>query len=155
MEFIAVDRTIAAPVERVWEVFTDIGHSDEHLSGVTAVEMLSEGAFGVGTRWRETRSMFGRSATEEMWVAECEPPRRYVVRADDGGRHYVSELSFEPEGEDATVARMTFGQESPGLLARTVARLVGPVFLRQLTRMLRQDLDDLARVCESSPGPDR
>lgn len=57
-----VVREIAAPQGRVWDTITDLATAPVTLSGVTRVERLDAGdAFGVGTRWRETRRMFGRS----------------------------------------------------------------------------------------------
>ena len=44
------------------------------IPDITALEMLSEGPFGEGTRWRETRVMFKKEAVEEMWVTGFPPP---------------------------------------------------------------------------------
>jgi len=33
-------------------------------------------------QWRETRTMFGKAVTEEMWVPAIEENRRYKVRAE-------------------------------------------------------------------------
>ncbi|GAA2640274.1 hypothetical protein GCM10010307_40310 [Streptomyces vastus] len=70
---VVVERRIAAGQRRVWEALTDLGGMDRVLSSVSKVEILTDGTFDVGTRWRETRRMFGRDATEEMWVTASEP----------------------------------------------------------------------------------
>jgi len=49
---------------------TDLEGSAERLSGVNEAEILERPEFGLGTRWRETRTMFGKEATEEMVVTE-------------------------------------------------------------------------------------
>ena len=54
---IDLERLVQARVERVWEVLTDVAHADQTLSGV---ELITEGPYRVGTRWRETRRMFGK-----------------------------------------------------------------------------------------------
>ena len=58
-------QSTAAP-EAAWRVLTNIAGAAETLSGVTAVEMLTPGPYAVGTRWRETRRMFGKEETQEM-----------------------------------------------------------------------------------------
>jgi uncharacterized protein YndB with AHSA1/START domain len=67
---IHVTRTIAAPPEAAWALSTDIPTSPQVITGINSAHMVSgpEG-FGVGTRWRETRTMFGKGATEEMEVS--------------------------------------------------------------------------------------
>ena len=67
MRDVEVRRHVAAPVERVWALATDLEGSPRVVRGIEAVEVLTPGPFGVGTRWRETRRMFGRSAA----VANC------------------------------------------------------------------------------------
>jgi len=47
----------------------------------------------VGTRWRETRSVYGRSAAVENCVTECEGLRRYTTEARVGARA-TSEFVF-------------------------------------------------------------
>ena len=80
MSTVAVTRLIEAPVAVVWQVFTDLGRRRQWLSAVTAVEVLTDGPFGAGTTWRETRRMAdGGEITEEFRVDECVIPERFVV----------------------------------------------------------------------------
>ncbi len=60
---------------------TDLAGAPRVVRGIDAVEVLTPGEFGVGTRWRETRTMLGRSATEEMTVTAMEPQRSYTTEA--------------------------------------------------------------------------
>ncbi|GHF98521.1 SRPBCC family protein [Streptomyces filamentosus] len=147
---VVVERRVAASPGRVWEAITDLPDLPRVLSGVQRVEVLTEGVFGVGTRWRETRRMLGREATEEMTVTECEPPDRYVTSAASHGMRYVSELSLRADGPSGSVLRMAFSARpahgrTPGPLARLLARLGA----RAVSRALAKDLDDIARAVES------
>ncbi|WP_030754800.1 SRPBCC family protein [Streptomyces griseus] len=147
---VVVERRVAASPGRVWEAITDLPDLPRTLSGVQRVEVLTEGVFGVGTRWRETRRMLGREATEEMTVTECEPPDRYVTTAASHGMRYVSELSLRADGPSGSVLRMSFSARpgdgrAPGVLARLLARLGA----RAVSRALAKDLDDIARAVES------
>ncbi|MFB7867772.1 SRPBCC family protein [Streptomyces sp. NPDC056069] len=151
---VVVERRVNASPGRVWESITDLRDMPRVLSGVEKVEVLTEGGFAVGTRWRETRRMMGREATEEMTVTVCEPPERYVTVADSHGMHYVSEITLVPDGPavsaTATTLRMTFTarpshDRAPGL----VARLIGRFGARAVARALGKDLDEIARAVES------
>ena len=64
MADITVSTHVYAPLERVFEVYTQIDKAAERIPGITDLEVLSEGPFGEGTRWRETRVMFKKKATE-------------------------------------------------------------------------------------------
>ena len=61
-----LSRHVETPVDRVFEVFSDIPRSHEMVDQIVRIEMLTDGPVGVGTRWRETRMMFKREATEEL-----------------------------------------------------------------------------------------
>ena len=147
MSEIEVSRTVQAPVERVWEVFTDLSRAAERLSGVEKIEVLNPGEFKIGTTWRETRVMHGKTAVEQMTVTVCEPPSRYIVEAQSRGTHYKSEFTFTPNGED-TVVTMTFGVESHGPVGKVVGAVLGGLMSRTVGKTMQQDLDDLADVAE-------
>lgn len=152
MPTIAATRSINAPLERVWSVFTDLGASPERLSAVEGVEVLTDGPFGVGTTWRETRRMFGRTATEEMRVTELEHQKSYSVGAMSQGTTYLSRFDFSQTDPATTTVRFTFTGEAQGAVRRAIAALMWPLFRRRLERELRRDLDDLAGYCETG-GP--
>ena len=59
MATVKVSSQIAAPVERVFQMFTDIEHGAEHVSGIKKIETLTTGPFSLGTRWQETRDAAG------------------------------------------------------------------------------------------------
>jgi uncharacterized protein YndB with AHSA1/START domain len=99
------DRTIAAPVEQVWAAMTDINRYAERFANVDAAVVLTEEPFGVGTRWSETRTVFGRSATLEIRVSESEALRRYLTEARVGARA-TTEFVFTPS-TDGTCTRAT------------------------------------------------
>ncbi|MEU3606931.1 SRPBCC family protein [Streptomyces sp. NPDC035033] len=145
-----VERRVAASPGRVWESITDLPELPRVLSGVQRVEVLTEGVFGVGTRWRETRRMFGKEATEEMTVTECEPPDRYVTVAGSHGMRYVSELSLRADGPGASVLRMTFSaRPADGRAPKLLARLLARLGTKAVAKALAKDLDDIARAVEN------
>ena len=148
MPSVEVQATVAAPPERVFEAATDLASLPETMSGIDSVEVLSDGPFGAGTRWRETRTLYGRQATEEMWVTGFDPPRSYVVEAESHGARYRTEITFVPEG-DGTRVTFVFAARPVSLVARLFSVFSGPM-LKSVRKALEADLDDLKRVAESA-----
>ena len=79
MATITVSNQIEAPVAEVFERFTDLDGSATRVTGIKAIEMLTTGPFGRGTRWRETREVLGRLDTAEMEVTAFERNRTYTI----------------------------------------------------------------------------
>lgn len=149
---VTVERRINASADRVWEALTDLERMPSVLTGVERVDVLTPGPFAVGTRWRETRRMFGKQATEEMYVTACEAPGRYVVEADSAGTHYVSEFSLDRSGPQTTTVRMHFSARPPGGFAGLLAKVFGGLGTRAVARAIAKDLEDVATSLERSEG---
>ncbi|MEV7617949.1 SRPBCC family protein [Streptomyces sp. NPDC089799] len=146
---VSVERDVAAPMTAVWDALTDLESMPLVLSGVDAVEVLTPGPFGVGTRWRETRRMFGKSATEEMRVTVCDAPVRYVTEAENHGMHYFSEFRLTRRTPGRTSVRMTFSARPlPGGKLPLLARLLGGLGSRAVSRAIAKDLADVASSVE-------
>jgi len=139
----------AAP-EKVWSVISDIPGSAATLSGVESVQMLSEDPYGEGTRWKETRTMMGRSETVEMWVAQADPPRSTTVKALQGGADYTSRFSLA-ERDGGTDLTLTFGADviKPTLLSKVAMVLFGKVGMGITRKALAKDLAEIAAKAES------
>ena len=53
--------------EQIWEVITDIEGSVETISAIEKIDILDKPVSGfLGLKWEETRTMFGKEATEVM-----------------------------------------------------------------------------------------
>lgn len=148
MKTISVSRHVNAPVERVEALLTDIEHAAEHIRGIKRVEMLTEGPFGVGTRWRETRVMFGKEATEEMEVTEYVPQKYYAVEAESHGTRYRSVFKFEPSNGGTNVT-LEFGATPISRFARAMSHLSG-LMAGTVIKFIEEDLADVARIAESA-----
>lgn len=147
---IELERLVQAPVGRVWEVLTDVAHADQTLSGVAHVELITQGPYRVGTRWRETRRMFGKEATEQMQVTVVEAPTRTVVEAHSAGVRYVTEFTLSPVSADATRLAMSFtavqAQASP--LHKALWRLFGRLGAKATEKVIAKDVEDIATRAE-------
>ncbi|WP_438871111.1 SRPBCC family protein [Paractinoplanes durhamensis] len=148
---VAVTRLIQAPVASVWQVFTDLSRRGEWLSAVARVEVLTEGPFGAGAAWRETRRMAdGGEITEEFRVFECVIPDRFVVKSPGIGADYKMTYSFVPviSGRHRGGTMVTVVQDGGATapVGRILALIFGGLAAETAEGALRRDLDDLAAV---------
>ncbi|MEN0112152.1 MAG: SRPBCC family protein [Planctomycetota bacterium] len=150
MRPVSASIAIAASPDRVFAVATDLAGAADRVRGIDELEVLTEGPFGLGTRWRETRTMMGAQATETMTVTALEPGRSYTTVAESHGCRYTSDLSVAPEGDGA---RATFAirGEPTSLRSRVVLALMTPLnglLARQVRKAFEEDLADLRAAAE-------
>jgi uncharacterized protein YndB with AHSA1/START domain len=142
----SVETLIDAPPHVVFAILADIQTWPLVLSAIVEVTLLTPGPVAVGTRFRETREMFGRKATEEMTVAEIEPPRRLVLTAFNHGTAYRVEHLLAAEGLGTRVTLAFEGR--PVTLGARLLMPLGLLFAGTVRRQLRSDLADLGREAE-------
>jgi len=144
-----VDILINAPREKVWSIITDIDGSMNTISGIEAVEVLDRPAEGlVGLKWKETRTLFGRTATEIMWITEVDENRSYNTRAESHGAIYKTQLVLA-DADDKTRLSMTFNGEPQSFGAKIMSAITGPFFNNATKQALIQDLEDIKAAAES------
>lgn len=144
-ETMSVTRQVPAPRDEVWAAFTDLQAMPSMISGITRVEPLDgHDTIVEGARWRETRTMFGREATEEMEAVEVVDGERYVVEAESAGTRYRSTFSFHDAGQGMTNVTMSFSGEPQTLAAKIMGKITGPIGRRAVQRAIEQDLEDVA-----------
>ena len=143
---VRLSKSINAPIEKVFDVFSDIGQIENRISGITKIEILSDVKSGAGTRWRETRVMFGREATEEMEISALEANKSYDVVAESRGMKYHTQYTFSPQG-DGTQVEMVFSGQAVSLVAKMMTPLA---YLMKGTihKAMDKDMDELKAVCE-------
>jgi len=141
MATIKVSSQIAAPVERVFQVFTDLEHGAEHVSGIKNVSVLTIGPFSLGTRWQETRDLLGRLDDAEMEVTSFELNRSYTVTHQKAGARIDATFTFEPL-DGGTAASIQFDLSGPGLPPGLLSPLEWALSGR-VRDVLSRDLADL------------
>src|SRR5688572_20284670 len=89
---------IQAPREVVWNRITDIEHAAQTVRAIEKVEILEKPPSGlVGLKWKETRTMFGKTATETMWITDAVAPEYYKTRAESHGAIYLAAFELAPK----------------------------------------------------------
>ena len=150
MKPIQVSRHVNAPASVVWRIITDLEGSVDTISAIEKVEILSEDAsFGVGTTWRETRTMFGRKATEEMTVVDVIAGQSYVVEADPDSANYTSVMAVASTGEGSCTISMEFGADPKGTFTKLMGATVGRMFAGSMKKAIAADLKDIASAAEA------
>jgi uncharacterized protein YndB with AHSA1/START domain len=147
MATVTVSNHVAAPVQQVFRVFTDIEHGPEHVGGIKKVEMLTPGVVHLGSRWRETREVLGRDDSAEMEITAFELNRMYTITHHKAGVRIDTTFWFQPEGAGTKVSvdfELDGGGVPPGLLAPLGWAIEGKV-----ERVLSNDLLDLKHSVES------
>ncbi|MEM7457627.1 MAG: SRPBCC family protein [Planctomycetota bacterium] len=147
MQF-SVQQFVNAPLSEVFRRYADFENAAENLSGITNVEILTDGPVGKGTRFKETRVMFGRESTEELEITEFEQDRLYKVEAESCGAHFQTIFRSTIEG-DATRVDVDMKTRSLTLFAKLMAPL-GFLMAGTMKKCVTDDIDEIKQLCESS-----
>ncbi len=147
---VAASVTIYAAKEIVWNTITDIGHCDRVISSIIKVKVLEQPESGlVGLRWQETREMFGKEATETMWITDAVTNEYYATRAESHGSVYQSRLGLQDQGS-ATALTMSFSASPQTLGAKILSLLMAPMIQGSLKKEIARDLADIKQYIETS-----
>jgi hypothetical protein len=146
-----LSKHVEAPPETVFDVATDLAHAAEHVRGIEKIELLTPGPIGVGTKWRETRTMMGHEATETLEIKAFDRPRKYVVGCESCGCYFESTFSFAPRGS-ATDVTLDVHTRALTLMAKIMSPLGNLMMGKTMRKLLDDDLEDVKRVAESRAG---
>ncbi len=128
---------ICAPLERVYALSVDIDRASEWLPADVKTEKLTEGPIRVGTRYRETRPILGRSDTGVYEVTILDPPKRSEVftdgtRGSAGRGLFRFRLEYEPVTENSTRVTLSGSVTGLGCLGVIAAPLVRRIMRRNM-----------------------
>lgn len=148
MSSVNATHEIAAAPEVVWSILVDMDGWVEAIEAIEDVERLDDAVeFGVGTTWRETRTMFGKKATEVMEVTEFEEGVRYATFAESHGAKYYSEIRVDPTNEGCRLS-MNFRGEAQTTLAKIADATIGRLFMGATRKALMKDLADIGAAAD-------
>ena len=136
--------------ENIWQVITDIEGSKKTIGAIEEIEILEKPVSGLsGLKWRETRTMFGKTATEVMWITDVKENEYYQTRAESHGAIYISRLQIE-EQDNKTFLTMKFDGQAQSLMAKIMSVSMGFLFKNATQKALQKDLEDIKTVVEKS-----
>jgi len=143
----SMSKRIESPADVVFDVATDLAHAAEHVRGIEKIELLTDGPVGVGTRWRETRRMMGREATETIEIVAFERPKSYTAGCESCGNYIELTFRFEPDGA-ATNLTLDVRMESRTLFAKLMSPVGNALFGKTMRQCMDDDLEDLKAAAE-------
>ena len=140
--------TIKASREKIWQLISNIENSAELISGIEEIEILKKPEKGLlGLKWEETRIMFGKTATEIMWIIDVVDGFSYKTQAEGPGVIYISSLSLAEEGNQTRLT-MNFDSEISSFGTKIISAIMG-LFFNKATRVaVKQDLIDIKSTAE-------
>ena len=139
-----------APIDTVFAACTDFAGLAERLDSITQVEMLTDGSTGVGTRFRETRVIFGKKAVEEMEVSDYEKNRSFTLQSISCGCEYHFRHDFRAEGT-STVIDMEM-QTRPLTFFAKLMSPIGKLMIGSMRKLIERDMDQLRESLEGTPA---
>lgn len=139
---------IEAPLESVWQAITDIEHCQDMITGIVGLDVLNKPEKQlIGLKWKETRVMFGKEATETMWITDAVNKQFYRTRAESHGSIYISELAVQEQGS-GTVLTMSFSGKAQSFFMKILSVLMTPMMKGSMVKMLDKDLADIKQYVE-------
>lgn len=149
----SITRRIQAPVEQAFAAFTDFDFCAETIDGIQSFEVLTEGPFAEGTRFKETRLMGKKERTEEMWVSAFDAGRSYTMSANSCGCEMHFDHAFRPV-DGGTEFEMAGRMKAVSLGAKLTTPL-WPLMKGWMIKCVNKDLDQMISRIEAGEGPAR
>ena len=146
---ITASKHFIAPLETAWEVVADIENAADRIQAIVKMEVLTDGPVGKGTRFRETRIMFKKQATEEMEITAWDPPNSYTTEADGCGCHYTTVITCEGDG-DGTSVTISMSIVPLTTFGKIMGALMGWMMKGACVKAFAKDLEDAKAFVEST-----
>ena len=129
--------TIAAPIDRVWDVLADIERQPEWMHDLKSVHLKTPGPVGVGTRGTGRVRVFGIAVEDPVEVTAFGAPNHFAIRHEGlvtGGGDIVLAETGNGDTEVTWDETLTapFLPDLGGLVFSIVFR---PIFQRDLERL--------------------
>ncbi|MBL8746868.1 MAG: SRPBCC family protein [Phycisphaerae bacterium] len=146
MGSITLTKRVNAPIERAYAVLTELDRATERIPNIKRLEVLTPGPVGRGTRFRETRMMFGKEATETLEITDVQPGRSITFEAGSCGARFSTTFTLTREGSGTLIEQVT-SCTPVSFLARLMTPL-SMLMMKPMKKMMQADLDHMALAME-------
>jgi carbon monoxide dehydrogenase subunit G len=140
-----VTKTIAAPIDRVFETIADVESFGRAIPDIVSIDFLSQRRAGDGTRFRETRLRNGKEATTDLEITECVANERIRMVADSHGTIWDTLFAVK---EVATGTELTLTMDAKA--HQVVAKLMNAMVMPAIRGVIETDLDSVKQYCEAA-----
>jgi uncharacterized protein YndB with AHSA1/START domain len=137
--------------ERLFQLLTNFGKLPSWIPEIKKLEVITDGPIGVGTKFKETRMMFGKEATETFEITEYVANKTLTMQAHSCGMLYTVTHHFHEESDGTRIELIMTGQAQ-----RFFAKLMTPLawLMRgMMKKHIAKDLANLAKAAESLEPP--
>ncbi|MFM9959559.1 MAG: SRPBCC family protein [Phycisphaerales bacterium] len=147
MNTLTLTKRINADPARVFVVSTNVPEFSKVVPSIKRIEVLTPGPVGKGTRFKETRVMFGKEATETLEFTDFSPPSGYTIGCTSCGVRYATRFDIRaaPQGTDLT---MTMDCQPVSLFAKIMGPITGALMKSAMTKALDGDLECIKKAAE-------
>lgn len=139
---------INAPLEKTFQVFTDLENLNRYVQEITNVEIVKGGKqMKTGSKWIETRKIMDDEVTNEMTVTFLDDNKIFETSFKHEGRDYRILYTFFSYGSYTHVDVVLESQHKGllGFFLRPMDKLFKAAFLKSLEK----DLSDLKKAAEA------
>jgi uncharacterized protein YndB with AHSA1/START domain len=133
---------IARPVDEIFAYLADLRNLPAWNYAIERTVQTSPGPVGVGTRYRQTRTIPSRS-DEELEISEFAPPGRLVVTGQLGPFNAVTSYVLEATAGGTRLTNVVELELSSALL-----RPLGPLAIPRVKAAVARNLDTLRQLLE-------
>lgn len=145
---LSIDINIKAKKEKVWKIISDIENIKNVVKGIEKVQILEKPSNGIiGLKWVETRIMFGKEATETMWITDAEENKYFKTRAENCGAIYESSFSLVEDGNH-TKLTVNFKSTTNSLFAKIMTPIFSLFLKGSMIKAFKKDLEDIKKAAE-------
>jgi len=142
------DVVIARPVAEVWRFMEDLRNYPRWQSGLVAMQQISDGAMGVGSRIGVVHQLLGRRLDLILEVTAFDPGRAFAARVASGPVRFRGTWRYEPvDGGSGTRISGVIEGETGGFF-----RIAEPLVARAARRHIDADCGTLKELIEARVG---
>jgi carbon monoxide dehydrogenase subunit G len=133
---------IHAPAERIFAFIADVERQPEWIGAVTGVSSVSTSPAALGTTFRLSLALMGKTAEADQKVTGFEPGRRFAQSTTSGPIPTEITITLTEAGGVTTVHNVTDADIS------SLGRFAAPIATRTIRRQLDTDLATLKSIME-------
>jgi hypothetical protein len=138
--------TITRPVEEVFTYLADAGNLPQWNYAIEQTRKISPGPVGVGTLYRQTRTLPGRSQ-EDFEIVVFRPPGQLALDGTSGPFRARASYLLEPAASGTKLTSKWDLQPTSASL-----RLLGPLAIPTVKSAVAENLRTLKQILENVRG---
>jgi hypothetical protein len=135
-----------APRDLVFRTLTDLVNRSTFVAAVERVELQTPAPIGIGTRYIEGRTLFGRGIAIEFAIVDYDPSALFVLSAESAGIGFEVSCALAYTGHETGIGLEVVGK--PETLVGRLAMLGLNLLAGRLETELSTELDEIAREAE-------